>query len=210
MKYKAGYRRVQFMPTEYQFHYGWKSNSSSPLLEAAQNIKEKKKMDEGSSQKSHNLNQKRSGKENREQPQVKFKTKKLQKKYNKEMEVIDTTPVTETIDKASLNDDPHTITHHDSHIPSQDTAVPKDDQTTKSRKRSPTYPFITEYQANFNPKYWTEEQRMSLAEQLKYQEVEKEEMSQVKGNLIFLHTLYCVIDIRPDIWKLFLFQSTSS
>ena len=36
LKYKAGYRRVQFsMPTEYQLQYCWKSQKQSPMIQAA-------------------------------------------------------------------------------------------------------------------------------------------------------------------------------
>lgn len=178
MKYKAGYRRVQFMPTEYQFNFGWKTNPSSPLIEAAQNIKERKDKTSPTQKSLQNRQGQKdeSDKENRRQS--KKKQDRLQKGFEKKMKTAamqDNKPTDSTKNSVKKETKEYVTTATNTDGTTTDT------EPTKSRKRSPTLPFITEYQAKYNPKYWTDKQRKAFSEQLKPREADREERSEVKG-----------------------------
>jgi hypothetical protein len=194
LRYKAGYRRVQFskMPTEYQFNY--RKPDPSPLLQAA--IKKT------------TTAHKSSHKENHGSAMSKDKGIQTNEKQTNEKQMKD---MTNLIDHKAKNKgkvtvatihnptpEPHPpspphpvvgpnpivgtshVTPSDNHSPVDTTSNPNNPIQNKPCKRSPTFPFVTEYQANFNPEYWTKEQKISLINQQQILFSERKEDDQMK------------------------------
>lgn len=161
MKYKAGYRRVQFSKptTEYQHQYAWKPSQMSPIITAAAVAKGKENeipqeplLAVESKSSSHQLKemiQKRKGKKIKKQ----LETRKTLKEKN----INNTNPISKPKRVNTLHNG-HTLKVTVTEPVEQAThteLVPplvKDLSSKKPRDHKRTHPLLTEYQSQFNPK----------------------------------------------------------